>query len=233
MLANIHLRASRKFSLIMNIPGQITVNAMIGDGVESVISFTDDEQSIWSLGDSRWEPEESMPPANTTSSPKVPRRRGSVVPDPSTAVDLPKLPRRRGTMVQRAGSNDSGSIARLSKASSSSPSPVRRRNNPPRFPNRKHSQEGVPLAKYKDLVKAHSRRNMIKQQSIQRDMVKQHSARQVAVDLMVKQASVPRSLASVRRVDSMVKQHSVPGEMVKQPSARKVDSPNLKMATAA
>jgi len=194
---------------------------MIGDrdGVESVISFTDDEQSIWSLGGSgsRWEPEESMPPANSTNSPKVPLRRGSVVADPSTAIGLPKLPRRRRTMI-RTGSNDSGSIGRYSKDASLSPSRVSGRNNsPPRFPCRKRSQEGVPLAKFKDLVKVHSRRNMIKQHSVQRDIVN------IQGDI-VKQQPIQLDL---------VKHHSVPRNLVKQQSARQVDSPNQKMATAA
>ena len=171
MLANLQLTARRlstRFS-IMNIPGQIVLNDMIGDGVESVISFTDDEQSIQSLGamDSRWEPEESMPPPTSNGSPKFPQRRGSVVANPAVSIDLPKIPRRRGTVLVRTGSNDSSHYS-SKKAPKKSPPPIRRRNTPPRFPCRKRSQESVPINKRRDLVRECSRRSLTKQLSAQR-----------------------------------------------------------------
>lgn len=211
MFAPIKLNAPR--IAIMNIPGQIVVDSMIGDGVESVISFTDDEHSVLSsLGgsvggmDSRWEPEDGKMCVGSNNSPKFPQRRSSVVALPtSTTAGAPKLPRRRGTIL-RSGSEDTDNNSSCDRVRYS------RRQSPPRFPSRHRSVESVvkPTGRCKDLVKELSKRTMVKQQSL---------------NMINKQQSIQRN---------MIRQQSLNNNMVKQQSsARKMEVPNLKSAIAA
>ena len=163
---------------IMNVPGQIVIDSVVGDDIESVVSFTDDEHSL-SLGavDSRWEPDEGMMSAGSNISPKFPQRRASIFAAPAGA-DLPRLPNRRGTII-RNHSGDS-STKQSTTCEKTTWCRVGRTRSPPRFPCRKLSSEGgFPVARCRDMVKELSRRNMAKQQSIQRNLMKQQSVQKM------------------------------------------------------